>query len=392
MQVKQIAELTNEIIQEQNGEIALLEEDLTNVVEVGNTLLSVMGVDNYAKAINDKVGKVVFAEYTYEGRMRSVLMDGWQFGSILEKIAWDEMPEAEENESYELEDRASYDPHIFYRPKIMVQCWNKKTTYEIPISITERQVKSAFTSPREMFNFISFIENGVRTMMDRKTDLMIQRAVNGAIGETYAKEYADGKAGTNLTGTRAINLAKLYNDANPNAPLYDLTAAINSTDFQKFATAIMGDYVDYLRDYSVLHNVQGKDRNTPKSRLHFVLNSTFKHHADVYLQSDTFHNEFTKLPEAETVASWQGTGTDDSLANRTAIKTKTPSGASVDISGVLGAMFDGNGVAATNIDPRVTVQYNAKAEFTNYYHKWDGQFLVDTAENCIVFYFDAAAS
>lgn len=388
MQVTQVYELTNDIVKEALGEGTILEEDLSNVVDIGKSLLSVLGVENYAKKINDKIGRMVFVERVYGGRVPSVLRDGWEYGSILEKVAWDELPEAFENESLELTDGASYDPHIFYKPSLQVQCWNKKVTFEIPISFTDEQVKSAFNSAQQLNNFYSMIETGVRNAMTLRTDSLIQRVVNAMAGETYQAELDNSAAGTGVTGVKAVNLLAEYNDRHAGSEIDDLAVAMDTPDFIQYCAARMGDYVDYLRDYSTLFNVQGKQRFTPTDRLSFVLNTTFKHHADVYLQSGVFHNELTKLPEAESVASWQGTGTDNSIANRTTIKVKTPSGDSVEIKGVLGVMFDRDGVAVANVNPRTTTQYNAKAEFTNYFHKWDAQFLIDTAENCVVFYCD----
>jgi hypothetical protein len=72
-------------------------------------------------------------------------MDSWEYGSIMEKIQAD-MPEASENETWELEDGESYDPHVFYKPSASAKFYNSKVTFEINQSVTERQVKESFAS------------------------------------------------------------------------------------------------------------------------------------------------------------------------------------------------------------------------------------------------------
>ena len=153
MKVEQIYEITNDIMKEVLGESAVLNEDLSNIVDVGKAFQNLDGaVDNYVRKLHDHIGKVVFVNRRYTGRAPSVLMDGWEYGSILEKIR-SKMPEATENESWELTNGTSYDPNIYTSPDVAVKFYNKRTTFEIPISTTERQVKSAFSSAAQLNGF-----------------------------------------------------------------------------------------------------------------------------------------------------------------------------------------------------------------------------------------------
>lgn len=156
MQVKQIYTLVNDVTKEVLGKEGLMLEDLSNVVDVGTEIINANAVDNYVRTLVDRIGRVVFVNRPYSGGAPSVLMDGWEYGSVLEKIAAD-IPEATENESWELEDGVSYDPNIFYKPKVYAKFFNSKVTFEVPVSITERQVKESFTSPTQLNAFLSMI-------------------------------------------------------------------------------------------------------------------------------------------------------------------------------------------------------------------------------------------
>ena len=149
---------------------------------------------------------------------------------------------------------------------------------------------------------------------------------------------------------------------------------------------MMGLYSDRLQTISTLFNVGGKERFTPKDVLHTVLLSDFATAAKTYLYADTYHSDNVLLPSAETVASWQATGRDYAFSNVSKIDVKSASGATISVSGVLGVMFDRDALGVTNLDKRVTTNYNAKAEFFNNYYKFDAGYFNDTNENFVVFF------
>lgn len=384
MQVTQVYQILNTITQEILGESAIVQEDLSNVVEIGDSLQNVGGLDNYVRSLNDHIGRMVFVDRVYGGRAPSVLMDGWEYGSIMEKVRAS-IPEAEENESWELSDRTSYDPNIFYKPSVSVKFFNKKVTFEIPISITERQVKSSFSNATQLNAFYSMIQNAIQTSMTVKLDALIMRTINAGIAETLYDAFPNGTY-TGVTSSRAVNLLYLYN-TNVNAGTA-ITAAEAMTDpeFIRYAALQMSLYSDRLGVISTLFNVGATEKFTPKDRQRIVLLSEFQRAADVYLQSDTFHDEFTRLPSADSVTYWQGSGTGYSFADTSEINVKTPSGNNVSATGILGVIFDRDSLGVTNMDRRVTTNYNPKAEFWNQWHKMDAGYFLDLDENFIVFY------
>lgn len=383
MDIKQVYTLVNNATTEILGESAILNEDLSNLVDMGNQVFNANAVDRYVKSLVNHIGKVIFVNRSYRGGAPSVLMDGWEFGSVLEKIQVD-MPVATENESWELQDGASYDPNIFYQPKVSAKFYNSKVTFEIPCSFTEKQVKQSFSNGEQLNAFVSMIYTSVDKAMTVKMDALIMRTINNMIGETIHSEYASANYSA-TSGVRAVNLLKLYNDRNPNATI-TATEAITDPAFIRFASYMIGLYSDRLSKISSLFNVGGKERFTPKDLMHIVLLSDFAQGANVYLQSDTFHNEFTALPNAETVPYWQGSGVDYGFGSVSKINVKTASNDTVEISGILGVMFDRDALGVTNLDRRVTTNYNPKAEFFSNWYKFDAGFYNDLDENFIVFF------
>ena len=389
MEVKQIYAIVNSVSSEVLGKTDIVKDDLTGIVDLGTEIFNQGAVDNYVKSLVNHIGKVVFVNRPYSGKVPSVLMDAWEFGSVMEKISAD-IPAAEENDTWNLTDGHEYKQDVFHKPVVTAKFFNSKVTFEVPVSITERQVKESFSSAEHLNGFLSMIYNAVDKSMTIKTDALIMRTINNMVGETLkadaAKFTTSGKTlnyGSAST-VRCVNLLYLYNQAKGTT----LTAAqaVLNPDFIRYASYQMGLYADRLQSISSLFNIGGKDRFTPKDALHVVLLSDFAKAAQTFLYSDTYNKEQVLLPNAETVASWQGSGQDYVFAHTSAINIKTASGTDVNISGVLGVMFDRDALGVCNTDKRVTTNYNAKAEFFNNWYKFDASYFNDTNENFVVFF------
>ena len=389
MEVKQIYAIVNSVSSEVLGKTDIVKDDLTGIVDLGTEIFNQGAVDNYVKSLVNHIGKVVFVNRPYSGKVPSVLMDAWEFGSVMEKVSAD-IPAAEENDTWNLTDGQEYKQDVFHKPVVTAKFFNSKVTFEVPVSITERQVKESFSSAEQLNGFLSMIYNAVDKSMTIKTDALIMRTINNMVGETLkadaAKFTPSGKtlSYASTSTVRCVNLLYLYNQANGT----HLTAAqaILNPDFIRYASYQMGLYADRLQSISSLFNIGGKDRFTPKDALHVVLLSDFAKAAQAFLYSDTKNMEQVLLPNAETVASWQGSGQDYGFAHTSAVNIKTASGTDVNISGVLGVMFDRDALGVCNTDKRVTTNYNAKAEFFNNWYKFDASYFNDTNENFVVFF------
>ena len=382
MKVSQVYELLNTVTGEILGQTDLVKEDLSNVVDLGVQIFDATSVDNYVKSLVDHIGKVVFVNRPYAGGAPSVLMDSWEFGAVLEKIQCD-MPDATENESWSLEDGESYDPNVFYQPKVSAKFYQKRITFEVPMSFTEMQVKGSFSSAEQLNSFMSMLYNAVDKAMTVKIDALIMRTINAMTGETIHAEYGSALLSSKST-VKAINLLYLYNTQFNKS----LTASDAFTDpeFIRFAVREMNIVRARLAKISTLYNVGGKARFTPTDMLKTVMLADFKESADVYLQSDTFHDEYTRLMPADIVPYWQGSGDDYALTDVTAINITTPSGDDVSASGILAVMFDRDALGVANMDRRTTTNYNPKAEFYNNWFKYDAGYFADLNENYVVFF------
>lgn len=387
MKVEQIYSLMNEIAQEVVGEEFVLEADLSNVVQLGDSILNKISYDNYVRTLVNHIGKVDFHNRIYTGGAPSVYKDSWEYGSIREKISFI-MPEAEENPSWNLQDGEIYEQDKFTAPQINVKFYNGRTTYQVPLSITERQVRESFSSASQLNSFISGLQVAVENSITIKNDALIMETIDSGIAHVL-------NAGT---PANKVNLLAMYNEKFNKS--LTKAQAITDPDFIKYASYIFGLYSDRMTRVSTLFNLAGEVRFTPKDKLHVVMLSEFAKAADSYLQSDTFHEQFTALPQAETVPFWQGSGKNYAFDNTSYIDVTVKDilsdnpNATVNImqEGIIGVMFDDWAVGVTNEDRRTTSHVNSVGEFTNYWYKVDAEYFNDLSENFVVFYLGDSSS
>ena len=377
MKVTQLHTLINSVTKEILGESGVIQEDLGNVVDIGKAVFNATAVDNYVKTLVNHIGKVVFVNRLYAGGVPSVLMDSWEFGSVLEKISTD-MPDAKESDSWKLEGGTSYDPNIFYKPIVSAKFFNSKTTFEIPLSFTEIQVKESFSSKEQLNGFVSMLVTSVENSMTVKLDALIMRTINNMTGEVLMGGNA----------VQKVNLLAAYN-AQAATPT-TVEKCLTNPEFIRFATATIGTYQDRMSKVSTLFNVEGAKRFTPKDLQHVVLLSDFAKASETYLQSDTYNKELVALPKHETVPYWQGSGKAYAFADISSIDVKTTSNKTAKQSGILGVVFDRDALGVANLDRRVTTNYNARAEFYTNFYKFDAGFYNDLSENFVVFVVEAA--
>ena len=375
MKVTQIKDLVNNSLKEVNGSSTLLKEDLSNVVDIGKELLNNDDVDNFVKKLVDRVGKTVFNNRVYQGSAPSVLMDAWEYGSVVEKIDSD-LPKVEENDSWKLEDGKSYDQDIFYQPKVSAKFFNSKVTFDIPMSFTKMQVESAFSSPTELNSFISMLMVKTQNAMTVNLDSLVMKTINN-----FTANVINAKK-----GMQVVNLLDLYNKTAQTKVTVE--NALTSPDFIKFANLTINTYRDRLTKMSTLFNEAGLNKFTPVDNQHLVILSDLASASKVYLESDTYNQDNVKISNYDTVPYWQGSGTTYGFKDTSKIDIAIKDGTQtkeVIQSGILGVLFDTSALGVSCQNPRTTTAVNARAEFYTNFNKYDAMYYNDLNENFVVF-------
>lgn len=391
MKWTQVSELVNDVTKEMIGEEAtLLTDDLSNVVDVGNEVLA-ESYDAFTKKLLDRVTRTVFVDRKYTGAMAKLRRDSWEFG-IKQKIYMTEIPEAVDDDSYKLVHGSSYDDNKFNQPALASKFYQQAASFRVDISVTEKQVRTAFSNRNELNSFVSMLFNAVDTSIELKLEGLAKAAVSYLIGSTVLSDIPD--LDQSKTGVKAVNLLKLYNEQ------FSTTLAkkdaLYTPDFIRFSVLVISQYLDKIATASTLFNEGKLLRFTPRDKQMLIMSSFLKSAANVYLQSDTFHEQYTALPMSESIANFQGTGNtfDFDTASSIHIEIKDPSnpGQTKEISwgGILAVLFDYDACGVDCEEREVTSHVNAGARFTNYFYHQEARYWVDTNENAVVFFIGEA--
>ena len=391
MKIEQVYSLVNDSTKDILGETDIVKQDLSNIVDIGTSIINGNNIDNYVKSLVDHIGRVIFVNRPYAGSVPNVLMDKWEFGSVLEKISAD-LPEAVENKSWELSNGVDYSPNVFYKPTVSAKFYNSKVTFEVDMSFTERQVKESFSNAEQLNAFVSMLYNAVERSMTVKIDSLVMSTINNAIAQVVnhaMPNVADGDYSKATTTPQAINLLKIYNETFTKT-LTKVTC-LTDTDFLKWCCIMLSTFAKRMSRMSTLFNVGGKPRFTPKEDLNIIMLQDFYANMRVNLASDTYNKEDLLLPtDITTIPYWQGSG-DDYSGSKVAkinvtIKTGDSTTKDIEMGGIMAVMFDRNALGVCYRDRRVTTNYNPKAEFYNNFYKFDCSYFNDLDENFIVFF------
>ena len=383
MQVNQIYSILNDVMLEVTGQNVsdegepaafILNEDLSNIVDMGTAVFSNNWKDNYVKSLLDRIGREVFVDRTYEGYAPRVLRDSWEYGSIMSKTRC-KIFDAKANPSWNLQKGETVNQFEFNPPDVTQKFYNSKTAWQIDCSFTDYQLRESFTNAAAMNRFISMIENRIQTSMTIYIDSLIMRTINNFIAEKInaGNSVIDVLAGFNATQETPIGAA----------------AAVSNKEFYRYLAYRTDLDIERFRAPSANFNIDDEANVTftPREYAHFVLHSDFAAGMKVYLQADTYHDNLVTLGDFETVPFWQAQGDSYQLATTSRIDVKLASDntTTVNRNYIIGILFDRDALGVLNDNRRVTSAYNANGEYWNNFYKVDTSYFNDLAENAIIY-------
>lgn len=375
MRVSQIATILNNVFTEITEGTGAISEDLSNIVDVGREITKLSTFDdnfeNYVGKLIDHVGRVVYMDRAYTSQAPKILKDGWEYGSILEKVRCD-VPDFQENKEWELSEETVFDVFGFSPADADAKFFNKKTTFQIKISITKKQLKSAFNSAADMNKFIAMIENRIAMKMTLATDALIMRTIVNLIAEKISDSQG------------VINLLDVYKTATGDTTLTPEKALTNK-DFLRIASKTIMTYKKLMTIPSALYNDGTYVTFTPEANLKAIFAADFDLALKTSLYADTYNDEFVKLDGYSSVAYWQSPKADERLLINAKPASKGGVGDAVEQDGIVAVLFDERACAVCNEEPDVRSIYNPEGNFYNYWYSFDASYMNDTVENCIVF-------
>ena len=378
--VNQIFNIVNDVAKQTFGEKAINVVDTSTLVALGDVVLkSDENTENFTNTLVDRIGKTVFSVRAYKtDNSEGMVREPFEYGCILQKIYVD-LPDAKENNSWEI-GKDNYTPTFapVIKPRLKQKLFNKQTTWEIDVTIPDFMLRTAFTSATEMAVLI----DAIFTSMENTMEIALENNKNLTRANFIASKLHSNKP------CGAINLLHLYNTLTSQTLTVD--ACMRDLGFLKWSTQQINLWAKRLSKMSTLFNDEGYKRFTPQSDLIVNVLQDYESAINSYLQSDTYHNEMTKITSSySTVPYWQGSGLNYTFADTSKIDVKIDAQTTITESGIIAVIYDRDAMGVTITERRGTTQRNNKDEYTDYFNKATYGYFNDLSENGIVFYVKA---
>lgn len=376
MQITQVYNIVNNVAAQIYGEKAVQVTDVTGLISLGNDVMSsATDKDKFLDTLVDRIGRTIISQRAYSEQVNDLINDAFTFGAILQKLYVAPIA-AVASSQWDLTQGGTVDQYVISKPTVKQKLFNKRTTWEVDITIPDFQLQSAFTSAEEMAAFIDAIFLAMRNSQEVYMAGMAELCWNNMICEQVVHTKLQ-------NGQTAIDLLADYN-ALMGTSLTTKQAMV-SLDFLKYASMRINLYVKKLGKMSKIFNAEGYARFTPTDRMRVYMLADFTAACASYLQANTYHDELVKLPKYRELPYWQGIGKNTSFDQTGTVALKTTDGYTVLQQHVIAILCDEEAIGLTYDNRRSKSAYNSKGEYTNFYEKADLGFFNDLSENCIIF-------
>lgn len=359
---EQVSTVLTSIVQQATGQIVETPTDTGSFVSAAQVALRA-DRDSVMNAISNILGRTIFSIRPYSAKMTGLAFDTFRWGSMMRKLSIADS---------DWEDDAAYEYPVFYdatqtppdgeggsvdrwtikKPNILQTNFYGQSVYSDHMTITEDQLETAFTGPDQLGNFLSLLMTNLSNRLEMSNEALRRGLVCNAIGALYDE------ADTN----RVIHLLTEYNGLT-GAGLDGQTvfAPANFGAFTKWVYSRVAEITDLFTANSTMFQTQitGKPilRHTPYEDQRVYLFAPYQRQTEARVIADTFHDNYLRYSDVETIPFWQSIDTRDTVkVTPSYVDTTgtlvTPASA-VTVEKVFGLIFDRDAMGMTILDRRV---------------------------------------
>jgi len=381
----QLSTVLNSIASQATGKAALTATNTGEFVSVAQTALKT-GYDPVLNAISQVLSRTIFSVRPYSRKFKGIEVTNQQFGNVTRKLNIADKDFADDSRMA-LVDAQSVDMFKVNKPNILQTNFYGANVYEKDITIYRDQLDCAFSSPDEFGSFMAMV-------MQNATDLLEQAREN--LARATLANFIGGKVEGDIDNV--IHLLTEYN-ALTGLALTNITVYLpaNFKPFMQWAYSRIAAISALMTERSTLFhiNVTGKvvSRHTPMNnqKVYMYAPATFQTQSMVL--ADTYHDNFVKMADNETVNFWQSIKTPESINIKpTYLKADgtldTPV-AAVQTDAIFGVLFDESALGYTIVNQwSAPTPFNAKGGYSNIFWHETARYWNDFTENGVVLLLD----
>lgn len=384
----QIYTIVNEVAKQAMGSKAIAVVDNQGLIALGNTVLGTDATkNNFINALTDRIGRTIVSFRAYHSHFPDFERDSIEWGNILQKLKVG-MPDAEEDQSFNLVDGKSVDQYKINKAKVNQLLFTTETPWQTHITVHLEQLEKAFIDSNAMGAFISGMFGEVQNRIELAMENLSMDCVNNYIGELINRKETN--------PTRVINLVTEYKDK---TGVDHTTTPINALDDEEFLKYVVrrvnsiSSTMEYMTNgmfnqsiFPVGATGSANSRHTPKSEQKLMLYIDMVNALKTNINSKAFNMEQVAIDiPFQTVPFWQ------SLNSPSEINVKVSSGGvdstpTVSASLIMGILYDREAMGTFKKKYNsITSPVNAAGQYYNVFYHMITMYYNDLTENAVVF-------
>ena len=383
----------NSLVAQSEGKEDITEVNIDNIASFGDRLVTSSedaSKDIVFKTLLDRIGRTITDLLPYENKFAYIFKDAFHYGVILQTLHVDNF-EARTSGIYDNLDEDDVDEDIFKvnLPTVHQKLFENQQPWEFKVTITDLQIKSAFTDETTLAAFI----NGIFTAMNNSIVKYLETAARTVYADLIAHKMAEEKA-DGVNTLHAVNVLQQYYDETGTELNFANGEWKYNAEFLRWLTSTFTDYVGLFEEMSVIFNADDYETFTPKDQLHFVINNKIADNIKRFMQSDVYNKELVGLPAYREISSWQALGKRASLDKRLQVKVTYGSGASAkNVDATVIAVMHDDRVLSMTLKDRFTVDIpNKHGHRRNVWEQGTICNFINMGHNALVFYVDTVVT
>lgn len=388
LSANQIYTIVNEVAQQAMGSKTMAVVNNAGLVALGNTVLgSNETKNNFINALTDRIGRTIVSFRAYHSHFPDFERDAIEWGNILQKLKV-AMPDAESDDSFNLQDGKSVDQYKINKPKVNQLLFTNEAPWQTHITVHLDELEKAFVDSSAMGAFISGMFGEVQNRIELAMENLSIDCVNNYMAELIKRKTQ--------RPSRVINLVTEYNEYAGIPEGIDRLQpadALNSPDFLVYAVRrinTISSTMEYMT--SGMFNdtaYAGGDsqnaiysRHTPKSEQRLMLYIDLVNSLKTDINSKAFNMKEVAIDiPFQTVPFWQSLKTPDGINIQPA-----SGGSAISQARVMGILFDREAMGTfKNKYTSLTSPINAAGKYYNVFYHMITMYYNDLTENAVVF-------
>lgn len=406
-----ILNVTKQAMSEVTGssDIAATGLDVTVLADIGekvginpvtSEITNTATADLFFKSLLSQIGRVVVDTRAYVAQLPSLFVDPTEWGLISEYIKIDladvlvdEMWNANGFIPYTAAGGPAEAQRIAgiaygcYKPAVNAKIFKKAKGIMVALTVAREQMFTAFSGVAQYEQFVAGLFNAVENTLQLKAEVYALMTVSAGIA-------------TADHNNNVVHLLTDYAADTGNTAPAGASEALSDNAFMAYALKRISETRDYLKRMTVDYNNHQTVTFSSDSRL--ILLSAFSSAAKFGVRANTYNDELLGIGDYDRVASWQAVTTSngprpydittaseiilaanaaDEIYGTTAQTPKT-------IGNVIGVLYDRQAMGVTLDKRKVTSNYSAPTDTTNYFYHSLVNYVVNDNYPIVVFALD----